>query len=230
MFFSSDRDGGRGGYDLYVATITDGEWKVQNLGPEINTAEDESGPSASSDDSRLYFSSNREGTREEDIFVAQRVTPDNDPEKPPIFIEAKAVDHLNSKDHDIQAALTRRGEHVFLASDRNESDGRGYEVFLSRVVKGKSLKPEKVDLYINKGNVTDPTVRMDGFDLLFSADHESSPGTKGDSYRLYSSTTREVIAYTALSRWEQFKELQGKARNTEKRPKREPKEQDAQMK
>ncbi|HAO96964.1 MAG TPA: hypothetical protein DCQ96_12970, partial [Verrucomicrobiales bacterium] len=140
LFFSSDRDGGRGGYDLYVATITDGEWKVQNLGPEINTAEDESGPSASSDDSRLYFSSNREGTREEDIFVAQRVAPDNDPEKPPIFIEAEAVDHLNSKDHDIQAALTRRGEHVFLASDRNESDGRGYEVFLSRVVKGKSLK------------------------------------------------------------------------------------------
>ena len=209
LFFSSDRDGGRGGYDLYVATITDGEWKVQNLGPEINTAEDESGPSASSDDSRLYFSSNREGTREEDIFVAQRVAPDNDPEKPPIFIEAEAVDHLNSKDHDIQAALTRRGEHVFLASDRNESDGRGYEVFLSRVVKGKSLKPEKVDLYINKGNVTDPTVRMDGFDLLFSADHESSPGTKGDSYRLYSSTTREVIAFTDLSRWEQFKELLG---------------------
>ena len=209
LFFSSDRDGGRGGYDLYVATITDGEWKVQSLGPEINSAGDESGPSASSDDSRLYFSSNREGTREEDIFVAQRVAPGAAPETPPVFIEAEAVDHLNSKDHDIQAALTRRGEHVFLASDRNASDGRGYEVFLSRVVKGKSLKPQKVDLYISEGNVTDPTVRMDGFDLLFSADHESSPGTEGDSYRLYRSTTREVIAYTDLSRWEQFKELLG---------------------
>ena len=209
LFFSSDREGGRGGYDLYVATITDGEWTIQNLGPEINTAADESGPSASSDDSRLFFSSNREGTRQEDIFVAQRLDDDPELKNLPMFIEAEAVEHLNSKDHDVQAAITRRGEHVFLASDRNKSDGQGYEVFLSRVVEGKSLKPEKVDLYINEGNVTDPTIRMDGFDLLFSADHEGRPDTGSDSYRLYSSTTREVIAYTDLSRWEQFKELLG---------------------
>ena len=77
------------------------------------------------------------------------------------------------------------------------------------MVKGKSLKPEKVDLYIEEGNVTDPTVRMDGFDLLFSADHENISSAEGDAYRLYRSTTREVIAYTDLARWEQFKELLG---------------------
>ena len=209
LFFSSDRDGGSGGYDIYVASITAEEWSARNLGPGINTTGDESGPAVSSDDTSLYFSSNRKGTREEDIFISKRVSSDSEPDQTPRFLEANPVDYLNSKDHDIQAALTRRGEHVFLASDRGGGDGAGYEVFLSRVVQGESLKPEKVDLYIRDGNVTDPTVRMDGFDLLFSADHEKPPDAQDDTYRLYRSTTREVIAYTDLSRWEQFKELLG---------------------
>ena len=209
LFFSSDRDGGRGGYDIYVASITGDDWDIKNLGPGINSTGDESGPAASSDDSKLYFSSNREGTREEDIFVSKKVVVDPDSNNLPMFVESEEVAHLNSRDHDIQAALTRRGEHVFLASDRDGNEGQGYNVFLSRVVKGKSLKPEKVDLYIEEGNVTDPTVRMDGFDLLFSADHENISSAEGDAYRLYRSTTREVIAYTDLARWEQFKELLG---------------------
>jgi len=209
LYFSSDREGGTGGYDLYVATPDEKGWKVESLGPSLNSPEDEGGPAISSDNQKLYFSSNRSGTREEDIFVAERISPESGQEGFPKFGEAESARHLNSRDHDIQAALTRRGEHVFLASDRDSSGDRGYGVYFSRVVEGKSLKPEKVDLYIKDGNVTDPSVRMDGFDLLFSADHEAETDEEDDGYRLYRSTTREVIAYTDLSRWEQFKELLG---------------------
>ena len=209
LYFSSDREGGAGGYDLYVALPDGKDWKVQSLGNDLNSQDDESGPAVSSDDNRLYFSSNRSGAREEDIFVAERMELETEKQKFPRFSEAQAAKHLNSKEHDVQAALTRRGEHVFLASDRDSRGNRGYGVYFSRVVDGKSLKPEKVDLYIKDGNVTDPAVRMDGFDLVFSADHEADSTGEGTDYRLYRSTTREVIGYTNLSRWEQFKDLLG---------------------
>ncbi|MFP6865465.1 MAG: hypothetical protein VCA35_05945, partial [Roseibacillus sp.] len=241
LYFSSDRSGGAGGYDLYVARWNGKQWDgIESLGPTVNSSEDEAGPALSADDSRLFFSSNREGARADDIFVAQRISlesneepreePTKDPGKtpkkkpknkpkaaekepnlPPVprFQLAEAATHLNSSAHDVQAALTSRGNHVFLASDRDRRGRRGYGVYFSRVVDGVSLRPEKVDLYIEKGDVTDPAVRMDGFDLLFSADHEADTTEDGANFRLYHTTTREVIGYTDLSRWEQFKELIG---------------------
>ena len=210
LYFSSDRADGAGGYDLYVARWDGKQWNgIASLGANINSSEDESGPAVSSDDSKLFFSSNRSGAREEDIFIAERMAlGEQEGNLPPIpgFHGAETVSHLNSRDQDIQAALTSRGDHVFLASDRDSKGDKGYSVYLSRVIDGVSRKPERVDLYISKGNVTDPAVRMDGFDLLFSADHESVEET-GENYRLYRSTTREVIGYTDLKRWEQFKEL-----------------------
>lgn len=45
LFFSSDREGGQGGYDLWVSRNEDGEWSAPvNLGPGINTALDEIDP------------------------------------------------------------------------------------------------------------------------------------------------------------------------------------------
>ena len=55
----------------------------------------------------------------------------------PRFAAAEPVDRLNSKAEDLQAAMTRRGEHVFLASDRDRSRKVGFGVYLSRVVNGE---------------------------------------------------------------------------------------------
>lgn len=59
LYFSSDRPGGYGGYDLYRSLILpDGEWsEAQNMGPEINTPYDEDFPNLSMDGLTLYFSS-----------------------------------------------------------------------------------------------------------------------------------------------------------------------------
>ena len=206
LFFSSDRDGGRGGYDIYVTSFDGEKWgSVSPLGPTVNTSSNETGPAPSMDESGLYFSSDREGNSDQDIYYAKRE--DSAPNEESKFQESIAVDDLNSRSDDIQAALTRRGSLVFMSSDR-QSDSR-YGVYMSRIIDGQVRDPERVDLYLNDENVTDPAVRMDGFDLLFSTDYGASD-TGSSDYRLYRSTTREVFGYYDSSRWEEFKLAIGK--------------------
>ncbi|MDP7496872.1 MAG: hypothetical protein QGI77_10575, partial [Roseibacillus sp.] len=233
LYFSSDREGGQGGTDIYVARWNGQEWTgVEALGTTVNSPAHETGPAPTADGNRLYFSSNRDGTGN-DIFVSQRLeetppdpgetteeaapepvepkTPANSGEAvaelPPLpeFRNGEVVDHLNSSAEDLQAALTRRGNHVFLASDRDRNTESGFGVYFSRVIEGEALPPERVDLYLDKGDVTDPAVRMEGFDLLFSTN--SGTSTEEEGFKLYRSTTREVIGYTNLDRWESFQEL-----------------------
>ena len=60
IIFSSNRSGGAGGFDLYMARkLPDNSWgRIQSLGPTINTPFDEDFPTLSSDGKTLYFSSN----------------------------------------------------------------------------------------------------------------------------------------------------------------------------
>ncbi len=59
LYFSSNRPGGFGGYDIYISKrLPNGEWSLaQNAGSVINTESDESGPFIHPDGSTLYFSS-----------------------------------------------------------------------------------------------------------------------------------------------------------------------------
>ena len=242
LYFSSDRDGGAGGYDLYVARNDGNKWAaVTSLGNTINSARNESGPAPSAERDQLYFSSDRNSEDgSQDIFVAKLLAVEprsNDrpesfnrrkgssreksAELPPVptFGEPQLVGDLSSPADDIEAALTSRGSYVFLASDRDRNRRSGFNLYVSRVIDGRIQPPQKVDVYIRKGNATDPAVRMEGFDLLFSADGDLATSTNKitpddttpqTAYRLYRSTTREVIGYTDLSRWELFKSLMNK--------------------
>jgi len=60
LYFSSNREGGFGGRDLYSSKkLPDGEWaKAINLGPTINTEFEEDAPFIHPDGRTLYFSSN----------------------------------------------------------------------------------------------------------------------------------------------------------------------------
>lgn len=234
LYFSSDREGGQGGDDLYVARWDGQQWTgVEALGTTINSPARETGPAPSADGKHLYFSTNRTEA-DSDIFISRRIegtppegedpageappgtAPKVDPAPPggaapkvslppvPLFQKAEAAGHLNSSNEDLQAALTHRGDHVFLASDRDRRENSGFGVYFSRVIDGKPLPPERVDLYLREGDIHDPAVRMEGFDLLFSTNSGASGAE--DGFKLFRSTTREVIGYTDLERWEAFKE------------------------
>jgi len=194
LYFSTDRDSGSEAQDIFVAAraIIASEKKEPAAADATKTA-----PKAKPAPK-----------------VVKKKAADAKPELPPVpvFAQAEAVSNLNSEADDIEASMTGRGEHVFIASDREGGEGSRFGLYLSRVLDGRVLAPQKVDVYIKEGNATDPAVRMEGFDLLFSSDDpnlaagkkvaESKPG-----YRQYRSTTREVVGKTDWSSWNQFKKL-----------------------
>ncbi len=57
LYFASDRLGGLGGMDIYMAAFVDGKWQTpKNLGPKVNTSGNELFPYVH-DDGTLYFAS-----------------------------------------------------------------------------------------------------------------------------------------------------------------------------
>ncbi|MEQ9231177.1 MAG: OmpA family protein [Cyclobacteriaceae bacterium] len=74
LYFSSNRPGGEGGDDLYVANLDRrGRWvDVRNLGPEINTPGNENFPYISADGVLYFASDGHPGFGKLDLFTATR--------------------------------------------------------------------------------------------------------------------------------------------------------------
>lgn len=91
LYFTSNRPGGSGGYELWVTKrekLEDPWGEPENLGPIVNSSAYDAKPSLSSDGLSLFFGSNREkrGTPYSDlcyIYVTTRVTT-NDPWSEPV--------------------------------------------------------------------------------------------------------------------------------------------------
>jgi len=80
IFFTSDRPGGQGGFDIYeTELIGKNKWsEPKNLGPSINTSADEQCPYMLNDGMTLYFSS--KGHESSDNFDIYIVTQGDDGE------------------------------------------------------------------------------------------------------------------------------------------------------
>ncbi|KPK37401.1 MAG: hypothetical protein AMJ65_14635 [Phycisphaerae bacterium SG8_4] len=76
LYFTSDRAGGSGSWDIWVARreTTEGEWGTPvNLGPPVNTGQEEVGGCVSADGLSLYFHSDRAGGHGyTDLYVTTR--------------------------------------------------------------------------------------------------------------------------------------------------------------
>ncbi|MDA1016322.1 MAG: hypothetical protein O3A00_17925, partial [Planctomycetota bacterium] len=60
LYLYSNREGGYGGFDIYVSHRTENGWsKPENLGPKINSPAHEYDPAILHDGTRLFFASNR---------------------------------------------------------------------------------------------------------------------------------------------------------------------------
>lgn len=75
IYFSANLPNGKGGYDIYFCTRTNGGWSSpQNLNGAVNTQGDEMTPFMSNDGQTLYFSSNyHDGFGGMDIFKASKI-------------------------------------------------------------------------------------------------------------------------------------------------------------
>lgn len=73
IYFASDRPGGYGGSDIYRATLNArGRWAdVTNMGPQINTPEDEVFPYVAPDNKLYFASTGHAGFGMLDLFVAE---------------------------------------------------------------------------------------------------------------------------------------------------------------
>ncbi len=75
LYFTSNRPGGEGGYDIWVSRLQDGVWQPpENLGPGVNTERDELDPAVDNSGTKLYYATNRDGGKGSfDIWSASRV-------------------------------------------------------------------------------------------------------------------------------------------------------------
>src|SRR3989442_2128325 len=82
LYFGSDRPGGSGAFDIWVArrACADCPWDAPvNLGPVVNTSASETGPGLSIDGHMLFFTSTRAGGQGlSDLYLSHRGDPKDD--------------------------------------------------------------------------------------------------------------------------------------------------------
>ncbi len=113
--FSSTREGGMGGHDIYFAIRRQGAWQEpQNLGPAINTPFDERFPFLTRDGRTLYFSSDRlEGAGGFDVWQA-----DFSDEKETWMLPVNLGFPISSPGNDTWFVLAPDGMSGYMTSDR----------------------------------------------------------------------------------------------------------------
>lgn len=121
IFFASIRPGGLGGSDIYVCRrLPSGKWSPAfNLGPEVNTAQNEDFPNISPDGNLLFFSSmGHTSMGGYDIFVAKW------DENEGVFTGAKNLGYpINTPEDDMNFRLSATGKYGYLSARRKEGFG-----------------------------------------------------------------------------------------------------------
>lgn len=133
LYFSSNRPGGYGGLDIYRATKDSrGEWSnVKNVGPTINTDQDDDGPFIDYDLVTLYFSSKgRNGMGGFDVFKSTFNPSNNE------WSEPENLGYpINTPDNDIYFVSSKDAKRAYYSSVRE--DGMGYtDIYMITIPEG----------------------------------------------------------------------------------------------
>jgi OmpA-OmpF porin, OOP family len=122
LYFASNRSGGYGAGDLYVATreSTEHAWSCAiNLGPVLNTAAFEAFPTPGPDGNTLYF--NRSTTfdsQDSDIFVTTRTKA-----QAPWELPQRLPMPINGPGAEFSPSISADGLSLYFASDRSGNLG-----------------------------------------------------------------------------------------------------------
>ncbi|MFL5728977.1 MAG: hypothetical protein ACJ75J_05755 [Cytophagaceae bacterium] len=146
LYFTSNREGGYGGTDIYVAKrLADGTWTLpKNLGPDINTSADEDSPYIQPDGTTLYFSSSgHKSMGGYDIFVTHF-----NEDKKQWSIPENVGYPINTAHDDLYFSWSEDNKRVYFSSLRPE--GMGDKDLYYAVI-----HEELAGTLILKGQVTD---------------------------------------------------------------------------
>jgi outer membrane protein OmpA-like peptidoglycan-associated protein/tetratricopeptide (TPR) repeat protein len=180
LYFTSDMPGGYGGTDLYMTVFRNGRWsKPRNLGPEINTRNNEMFPFISKEND-LYFASNgHPGMGGLDVFVAQSV---NGKYKKPQNLGAP----INSSQDDFGLIFDDDTDEGYFTSHREggvgDDDIYKFKVrrckFIGVVINAKTneiIKDAQVEVFENQNAVGfRPETALDSITFKFKTKLHSS--------------------------------------------------------
>lgn len=155
LYFVSDAPGGYGGKDIYMAVLDGSNWgEIQNLGPQINTADDELFPHYRAD-GRLYFSSKgHPGVGGLDIFYAIR--------RDSVWDIFNMGAPFNSANDDFGITFAGTSENGFFSSNRGQK--RGYDQIYSFTLPAMEFIVEGTILDTKGEAIADATIRLVGDD------------------------------------------------------------------
>jgi len=200
LFFACDGcPGSFGGFDLYVShrtTTTDPWGAPQNLGPTVNSSFNEANPSLSTDEHKLFFTSNRPGgLGAVDIYVSRRHNRRDD-------LGWQAPANLGSG---VNSASNDRGPTYFedestgaivlyFHSDRPGGFG-GDDIYTSTLQPDETFGPATLVAELcGSRNEQFPAVRKDGLEIFFAANRLGGIGGGGGGIDLWTSTRASTLA------------------------------------
>ena len=195
LYFVSDAPGGYGGKDIYMAILDGSEWTdIQNLGPQINTTDDELYPHFRAD-GRLYFASKgHPGYGGLDLFYAVR--------RDTVWDLFNMGAPFNSANDDFGITFAGVTEKGFFSSNRGQK--RGYDQIYSFYLPEMEFIVEGKVLDNNGEHLSDATIRLVGDDGTNVKAQIRRDGT----YRLkLSKDTRYVMLATARGYLNQKQQL-----------------------
>ena len=155
MYFVSDAPGGCGGKDIYMAISNGSEWDdIRNLGPTINTNDDELFPYIRQD-GRLYFSSKgHPGYGGLDLFYAI-------PQDTTWTIFNMGMP-FNSTGDDFGITFAGEKEEGFFSSNRGQK--KGYDLIYSFILPEMELLVEGTITNTDGEHLSDASLRLIGND------------------------------------------------------------------
>lgn len=156
LYFVSDAVGGQGGKDIFRARINGNDFgPMENLGPEINTPDDEVFPYVR-DSVTLYFASNgHPGMGGLDIFRATLDSTEH-------WHVENMRSPINSNGDDFGITFEGVHERGFFSSNRN--DARGYDHLYSFELPIITVKIEGIVFDVDEVPIEGATVRIVGRD------------------------------------------------------------------
>jgi len=191
IYFESDRSGGYGNADLWVAirATTDDEWgQSVNLGSVVNSSAQDNSPSISVDGLSLYFSSNRSGTvGNMDLWVSTRETTADDWGTP-----SNLGPVVNSSNADYMSHISADGLSLYFSSERPGGLGnRDLWVSTRATTDDEWGEPVNLGSTVNSSsNERRMWISSDGLMLLLQSDRPKGSGAV-DIYMTTRATTND---------------------------------------